>query len=246
MSNLIPTVITDRNGKITTVHRREEASRPHSSPLPAPIAPTTACPGIEDQIMGYASEQLQAYYPDRPEREAERVARQLLNYPNELLVDLEHTLRTHEVSRRVITVMLQNNMNQARIHEAAVFLPEVWSGIPNESYSHVMALEHYEELPQHENYALAGDDVRKQCIALINVSIALDGSSDVISDSPLRWKGDDLTPVIEDPALVRLVIENPDKAPMIAKFISDRFSVNHDALSDLVKADSNPLSRGFL
>lgn len=245
MSSFVPTIITDRNGRITTVYRKVDANASQPVYFPAPVI-SSHDPALEDGIMKYVREKLNEYYPDHCEREVERISLQIPSYPAELLVDLEHTLRTHEASRRVITVMLQNNMDQPRIHEAAVFLPEVWSGIPNESYNHVMALEHYSELPRHENYALASEDVKQQCIALINVSIALDGVTDVIRDSPLTWQGDALIPVIEDTQLVRLVIENPDKAPMIAKFIEDRFSVDYEALTDLVQADSNALSRGFL
>lgn len=241
---MTPTVITDRNGKVTTVHRRDSVSQHPSVILPAPMA--APAPVIRDKIMKYVDEQLQLHYGSKQEQDAMRVAKQLLQYPAGLLADLENTLRTHEASRRVITVMLQNNMSESSIHEAAVFLPKIWSGIPSESYSHVQALHYYEELPQHENYAIADDAVKKQCIALINVSIALDGSSDVIADSPLHWEGDELSPVIRDSKLVHLVIDNPDKAPMIAKFIEERLSVDYAALTELVNAESYSLSRGFL
>lgn len=58
-SNLTPTVVTDRNGKITTVHKKVDAAAPRAKSIPAPQSPSAA------------KQPVRAVTPEREKRDAE-------------------------------------------------------------------------------------------------------------------------------------------------------------------------------
>lgn len=248
MSNLIPTIITDRNGKITTVHRRDDVSRSSSSTLPAPALPKSTLQRDEciAAIMVIANKELLAPGRGVTVESVKKVERKLGQYSDDTLASLRAALQGNQNIHRSLSVMLERNLSETIVHEAASLLPEVAYGHPTSTRESLLSLREYDDLPKSDNYALADEELRKKCIALISVSTALDGVCDVMSGSPILWGGPEMSPIIQDKALVRLVLDNPEKAPLIAKFIEERLSVDYEAIQELVSSGSSSLSEGTL
>jgi hypothetical protein len=250
MANLIPTVITDRNGKVTTVHRRADASRAKAVSIPAPQVADEADPAVKDQIMGIVrSELMRVPSTLREEMLMEGMESKLsYRYPAEVLTAIRDTMFSHPTSRKTLSLLLSKSFDKVILHEAAVYLPEMWAGDEASAFNSVMALHDYEgrHLPLLANYALADSDARAKCIALINVTAALETCHTRMTGQPLRWRGTASIPVINDDALVKLIVENPDKAPLITQFIEERLSADVGALTELLRSDSSQLAEGAL
>lgn len=174
-------------------------------------------------------------------------ARQYLNdYPPDLIAEIAAVANSGSRSvRRKISDMVRNGADPVRIHEAAYFLPLV----NDHAFSveeHVCALHENEFLPSTDNFVYAEPMVRQQCVAIVSVAAAIDGVADVMRTNPLRYSGETGLSQIRDKRIIKLMIDHPEKHPMVASFILERMTVDYDAIAELVVSDSIALGEGIL
>jgi hypothetical protein len=171
----------------------------------------------------------------------------LSSYSEDALVLLERALLVADRANRAHLIrLIEMKDDPVRVHECAKFLPDLWSNQAMNSMESILSLHEYSQLPDVPNFALADEKTQQQCIALMNVTETIDGLHDFVKDTPMKWTGKDLLPVITDERLVDLVLENPDKARMITDFMAARQSVDYDALRELVNSGTPSLSSGLL
>lgn len=258
--NLIPEYRTDKNGRSVLRHVRSENHSGANTALSAaaPALPKNAS-GVStettdslmiEQIMDVVQSEISATISrSNDEKLLDRMRNQLsARYNTETLEAVHSAMQSHQPSRRTLSLLLKQAFDKATIHEAAVFLPEIWINDATSSLSAVMALHDYEGtfLPLSPNYAVANEDVKQKCVALVNVTAALLTCRDDMAEQPLTLRGPASVPVIDDSKLVGLIVENPDKAPLITNFIQERLSVDHGALIEMISSGSSQLAEGAL
>jgi hypothetical protein len=102
----------------------------------------------------------------------------------------------------------------------------------------IPSLHYYEELPQYEDYSKAPEDVRALCTALLRVVHAIDS---LPLTHPHRLSTDG---TIDDPELMHLILEHPDRAELIADTIIQRETADPVMLRGVV--ESGALGAGFI
>lgn len=247
MGGLTPTVITDKNGKITTVHRKTDTVKQTKTVMPSPTVPDEDLKNLIADVTVVVYQELDggsaAAYSNR---EIARAVENIKSYPRELLGMLHETLSTHSPSCRTLSKLIQSGrVSNEVLYECAYFSPKLVVH-PSASMDAIRGLRYYSELPRMDNYALSDEETQTRIVSLLNVVVAVDGVCDGMRENPLRWAGDQMIPVLKDDRLVELVWNNPDKAEVISRFIEDRMTVDFDAILEVVRNDSNSLAEGLL
>lgn len=142
----------------------------------------------------------------------------------------------YEVERHVIQ---RHSTDHTHVSEVMFFM-KPFLGKFGVSYlaTTIPTLHHYDELPRHEDYSKAPEDVRALCTALLQVVHAVDS---LPMTNPHRLS---LNGRIDDPELMRLILERPDRAELIAATIDKRQSADPVLLRGVV--ESGALGSGFL
>ena len=237
--NLVPTPTVDRNGKATTVYRRDNTSMNAAKPIPAPMP---LSPDAREKLILRTSDELVAGNLIAKETKL-AVRRNIYSYSNEML----HTIRiaiSNDMSENKgmngsagkIRSKIAAGDSEESINEAIFFYPLLaHRGIAVTSHV-VDALHKFPQLPASADYSREDHRTVTQCTALIRV---IDKLSPLHGALNSNW-------TIEDQRLTELVLANPERGEKIASFIEARESADPDLIEAMLTSEAPALNDGLL
>lgn len=250
-SNLVPTHTVDKNGRQTTVYRRNGAG----ASVPSVPAPELKLTINDDLVRETAQELLKDLFPGSSSRGTNDAAMRrgvvsaIRSYPEALVKELRDAIigldqsTDSENLRESLCELIEKKPSEAKLREAILLYPAVSKWNEEVGKEIIGSLREYEGIPAWSDLSRESDEVKARCVAMATVV------SEVFSFSPsseyFRTKGkSDL--VLKDEALVDLVFEYPERAGEMAAVIRERKSVDPVLLRGIVASDSRALGEGSL
>lgn len=197
--NLVPTVIVNKNGVITTVHKKPAQATTTSAKLPTPSAPVTASNALtreqRHELITEIQERIRDIYTkiqpfDPGMHESKAVRDIMLNSTDNaikamheyVMIPMEDTIQpykgtTEEYKRRDFLSLDQRKTNQHRVHEYLAFRGSLEQTLnwkthyaANHAFALIDSLHEYPQLPVMDDYAEADEDTQRQAAALLSIS----------------------------------------------------------------------------
>lgn len=238
--NLVATPTVDRNGRATTVYRRQGAGTADAKRIPSPQIISSG----EDR-MELTREVSLKLLGDAiiPAADRRAIVENLHTYSDEMLKKILKTVSAEENAqqgkRRLdkLHVKIARGATEDSINEALFFYPLTEDSGAVASNRLIDSLSHYPQLPESDDYSREDPVTVERCTALIRVADALS-----------YLTGDVLNPewVITDQRLTQLVLANPGRGEQIAGIIKERQSVDVDLIESIIGGDSAALDDGRL
>lgn len=148
-----------------------------------------------------------------------------------------------------VEILIADGEKNAGVSEVLYFMGLVQA--PRDSFiiNAVQGLRITPSLPQYEDYSTADELTRKQCLALVNVTVTImETRYDDNGLSPLihMGMGTRFATAINSGDLLRLILERPDDHARITSIIRDRKTTNAGIITNVLNADVQALASGSL
>jgi hypothetical protein len=144
---------------------------------------------------------------------------------------------SHDLYEVAMNALIDHGSNEATVREALYFAPQL--ALRAYAASKFVAVLHgYTQLEQHEDYSIAPQRVRDQCMSLLTVAIEIWGTG----NPSLKESETDGFRLVNN-ELIEFIMEEPLLAPRIATAITERETVDVETLRI---ATSDVMSNGAL
>lgn len=249
-TGLIPTVTTDKNGKVTTVYTKPVGGSETNSVIPAPTFAKEASTGhtaTVDRVTSAVYELMDG------KKKADRIKATLAAYPEALVAKLDDKFAKKDHGVYALATAVENGETPSFVGEAMEFGQYFQTDSVELANCMIRSLHQYKQLPSMEDYSLAPKDVQEQCNAILTVTEALDNHA-YFNDVALPLKytpstggmSNDYT-VLQGDDLIALILERPRDAETIADLIIERQTGDAELLREIItQEDSKALNPGIL
>jgi hypothetical protein len=237
--NLVPTPTVDKNGKLTTVYRRQEDTAGKGRVLPAPVVARNPdlIRNVSFLLTSAASEPAIKM----------NASKQIAGYSSELLQRIhdaitDETLEKHEQDMLKANFLhkIGSGSTLPSVEEAVLFFPLMTGLRKNSANEVISSLRCYPQLPKSSNYAREREDVQKKCSAIVRVM----GMIYLLPQRDFRFERGSY--VFSDDRLTDLVLEFPERADEIGTIIVERRSFDPDMIRSVLTTDASALGSGIL
>lgn len=236
-SNLTPTPTVDKNGRQTTVYRKQVAVTANATGVPAPALADTSVARRTELIRRVMSN----FRIDRDTDDAlMKMTRAVATYPVDLLEKLCDPDTASSDYYWMINAMVDDGGTAESVNEYLHFLPDVTEASLYVSQALVKSLHGYSQLPSSADYSRENEELRSQCSALLRFSNAARlAGLEVFKDDEFRF-------TLKDHAMVELILENHDSVGTLVAAVRERKSADPVMLDSVLKTDSPALGKGVL
>lgn len=266
MSNLIPEPRPDKNGKIVTRHvKMDVGGHPLMVPLPAPVVPHTdtvnkmealrhdVASAIQEATMNYDD-----WSPDSDDMwtgeegiRHDGIFGTLLTYSDALVEELDGIRSGSNEDRFLALARMVEQGEQERFVSNYIAFADIGGKDNSDRQTAlVRSLEHYDQLKHYTNGLRdAGPEVQDGASGLLTVVMLIDDIyvSEDAPDDVLRHvpHGFDFeaAPVLANPELVDLILENPHHVPAV---IAERKVFDPETIRVVLEHPERALSDGAL
>lgn len=236
-NHLTPTPTVDKNGKLTTVYRKQATST--SSPAGVP-APSLADISVERKMELIRSFLSGYEIGNRDDSTLMETTRTVAAYPVDLLEKLCSPEIVSSDYHWMIKSMVSDGCGSDFMNEYLYFLPDVSEASIYTSQALVKSLHGYSQLPSSADYSRDDEATRAKCSALLRFSNAARlVSLEVFRDDEFRF-------TLKDHALVELILENHGSIETLVAAVRERRSADPEMLASVLETDSPTLERGIL
>lgn len=244
--NLVPTPVVDRNGRTTTVYRRQSVAATESSIPPAPQTPVRE---VDEEALSIIADMMDID-PDN----AVYGVHHVLGFYRKAFVEELVALITQEdrVLASSMAALAINGENETFIRECNFFLPL----LTERNHKHGVALVRSireSSIDWSRDYSKASSGIKEQCLALMNT---LDAVEEVIKDgsAQIHYQVNrvghhnklEITPVLKNEALERAVTESPESAPEIIAVIRNYGTTDYQAIRAILDGAHPSVADGAL
>ena len=247
-NNLIPTPIVDKNGRLTTVHKRQEVAGKENITLPSPVV-TEPKRSKQDMISGIIEEMREmdlCWDGD----ETESATSTLGGYSTSSLLMVEDALQKDAESASLAGLLVNAGESQVLVSEALLYMPQMVYKVFWDAVRQVKTLHgFYPTLPPCDDYSKADEYVQQQCAALLKVTSAVDtmarDGNQTMKMTAVGNKSDRVA-ILSDSRLIEYVIDHPQSADQIVDLIEDRGVSDYRVIHAVLHSESLALSNGML
>lgn len=237
--NLVPTPTVDKNGKLTTVYRRQGDAAGNGRALPAPVA-------SEDANLKRNVSFLLTTAAGEP---AVRInaGKQIIGYSPELLQRIHDAITDEKLDTNEKDMLKSNLLHKIgsgatlpHVEEAVLFYP-LMKGLRKTSANEVaQSLRSYHQLPRSSNYARESKEVQEKCSAIVRVM-------SLVYHLPYRnFRFVNGTYIFSDERFTDLALEFPERADEIGAIVTERQSYDPDMIRSMLTTDASALGSGIL
>lgn len=245
--DLTPTTITDKNGKITTVHKKPQQKNNASTPLPSPSLPrhksmTDLRSSVTERIAELYNQNHQSAFDYRP-----YLAKEIQQYPEQTLRTIDHALQTDNDLAQGIAESIVHGESMTVLKETLHYYQKTESENYWRTASEVRALEHYTAIDTLSDLTAVDEDTQKSCIALMTFPRLIDNLPatpspflDYIADEHYDRR------IIKDDDLATLIAQRPDDTERIAEIVLQRGTTDAPTINGLLDGALPALADGHL
>lgn len=243
-SHLVPTPIVDKNGKPTTTYTKPSQTAAKKLAMPSPVVPSLKDRQIDDivvHVAGSMSLDEMSQYDD---------IRQLLSdYPDILIKRIADAISEQKLPY-ITAALIGNKSRAATVEEALTFHRYMDTDSPDQAWCVMRGLHHYAQLPKVDDFSLTDEATQKQVIALIIATEIMDNDWYFNSSKGLPLgmidTPDGKIEIINDPKIVDLLMERPERAAQIADIIVERKSTDIDLIVNILNMQNSDIAEGVL
>ena len=248
--NLVPTMVVNKNGVLTTVHKKPAgASAAAGIPAPAVAVSERSKSEIVDAVMDRLHSVNKMIDADDMDQVRQRVGL----FSSEKLERFERAANCSDKAGGVILHLLVMDDNEDVVNMAAHFIPDLPDEAITGAASLLRGLYVYPQLSQHVDYSKAESSVQLQCLGLVKVASCLEHHSgkNYVDDAdafPLEYSRIDYSNYrkIKDEPLVNLILERPEEADRMTAIIRANGEVDASTMRGLLDGMSPAFASGAL
>lgn len=240
--HLTATPTVDKNGKATTVYRKNDKESTDAKPFPSPSAVHRV------ELNRKVSLALLEDGWDEA-----RTRRHVVDFVGKLSTEtvtrIDRMLESAGGDRDKLAKQIREYLNQNRDFESGFeaklnhnlwFYPVISDMVHAGVRDIIKSLRYYEQLPPMNNFTY-DDEVMEKCVALIRV---FNAAYVTVLDSTLMIN--ELYCKFEDDRLVELILENPEKSERIAAAVRERGTIDPELLRMVIDGEAPALDNGLL
>ena len=248
---LIPTPVVDKNGRLTTVHKRNDLGASSDISIPAPIVAIPEQPSKKKLVGKLADRIDDILCLDDPEQK-DYLVENLTEYDHDFLVKLDG------LGDSWLAATLVNDHEPAiMINETLAFVDGIKAYSTPDAIDLVRTLHSYPLLGKYRDYSLAPQEVQDQCVRLLRVADAMRcHSSDnlerglrILQDDELddtRNPSLDSSYLLSDERMIQGILDDPAFADRAITVIKERGTSHYDAIVAVLNHEQVALSDGVL
>lgn len=245
-NSLVPTTISDKNGKITTVHKKLQKAAVSAS-LPSPSLPVTDSIdtlqlAVMERIVELYDKNHQSGFDYRP-----YLMTDIKKYSENMLHSLKLTLKDDTDLSESVAEQVVNGTGESTLNETIHYYKKSGSDDYLRTAAEVQALGEYSVVSSHEDLSLVDEPTQKQCLALMKFPRLVDTLPK--SPSPFLDYTDsgayDLR-IIRSESLVNLIAQRPDDVEKIAEIALEYGTSNGAAINGIMDGAFPTTAEGYL
>lgn len=246
ISNLVPTTITDKNGKITTVHKKSQKAAVALS-LPSPslsfsekadklrLAVTARIIELYD-----ASHQTGFNYHSYLKNDMQQFSERTLH-----IIDL--ALKDNKSLAECVAESIVHGANESTLNETIHYYRKSESDDYMRTAAEVQALGNYPVVSEHDDLSVVDEQTQKQCLALMKFPRLVD----TLPESPSPYlnyvEGEAYdSRVIKSESLAALIAQRPDDVERIAEIVLQYRTSNGAAVHGIMEGALPTTAEGYL
>jgi hypothetical protein len=251
-SSLVPTVITDINGKTTTVHKKPTSTKVSSPRLPAPVLSGARKPSRAELTEQALKELAKHSVPTTGTLSADMMRDSLNGCSDSFLQRMGSLIDGDNRIAYGIAEQLVADEPEQDIVECAHFYKLLDIPLYRKAQSLIKSVTQYEAFSVHDDLSKADDEVQAQCLAVMHATLIVDAECDLAKDdpshplehlntsSPWPWL------LFKDEALVDLIRERPQDAEKIARVAARHHTSDPNTVLGIMNGVTPALAEGSL
>lgn len=244
-SPLVPTPVVDRNGRLTTVHKRADQPVKNAATIPAPVAAVKAQPSKAKLVSALADAMDDVLYLDEPEQK-DYLIENLEAHDADFLANLQREMGNG--NDFIPSTLVNDHETKEYINEVLRFADHTGQETFPETCALIRSLHLYPQLPNYPDFSEAPEEVQEQCIALMKTANAVANfSSDAGKEleTVAVPEREDVF-VLRDDALVQAVLAAPENAERLITVIEEQRTGRFAVIDAYLNGGTSPMVSGVL
>lgn len=250
--HLIPTVITDINGKTTTVHKKPASTRASSPGLPAPALSGVRKPS-RVELTNQALEELSRHSVPTTGTLSADMMRDSLNGCSDSFLERMGSLigGDNRIANGIAEQLIADEPEQD-IVECAHFYNVLDIPLYRKAQSLIKSVTQYEAFSVHDDLSKADDEVQAQCLAVMQATRIVEAECGLAADDPshplehLNTRSPWPWLLFKDESLVDLIRERPQDAEKIARVAAGHHTSDPNTVLGIMNGVTPSLAEGSL
>lgn len=243
-ANLIPTLVTDKNGKLTTVYRKPQVS-PVATSVPAP---PVAAKKDTNEVRRAVTEriiELRDVQSGGPFDHAAYIADEVQKYSERTLRNVELALLGNDYElAEAVAEQIGLAQTEFTVNTSIHFYWRSESDDYWKTVAEVSALLHYPFINQYDDLTV-DETIQQQCLALMKFTRLIDKLPysphlDYIDDQNYDAR------VINDESLVALIVNRPEDVERIAEIVIEYGTSNGPTINGIMAGELPAVAEGYL
>ena len=246
--NLVPDVVVDKNGKVTTVYRKPRVPQAKgATPLFPPVAVVTR---EERKLM--IRDSISDLIDLDDERDIDALHKTLGQYSGKFLEELETALRDEDVNfATALAANVFTEENEEILRECITFARSLGLNDMGEAFSLVRSMRLQNRFSGYRDVSKAPEDMQRDYVALMGLTRLLsehdkDASSPAMNYVEQSNSGLPPMPLIVDEGLVDLALESQQSMELMRNVIIDYNTADPNVIKGIMSGLTPTLAAGSL
>lgn len=246
--NLVPDVISDVNGKVTTVYRKPLLSVAKEF---TPLFPPVVANMREERLLGLKDKVAELIGLDEP-RDLEALSKSLRYCSTEFLEHVDTALDSDDANFTTsLAGFVFGEEREEVVRECIAFAPRLGLDDMGEAFTLVRSLKNYKRFSGHRDLSLAPEDVQEDCVSLMGLTRLLAGQDVNESSAALEYwdqssRGLAPMPVVIDHELIDFALESKESLKRIQNVIRDYSTAEPNIIKGILNGIAPTLAAGSL
>lgn len=244
--NLIPTPITDKNGKLTTVHKKPQTLHSAESKIPAPTPPMNDLSELRCAVETRVQELYDKNHDSTFDYSA-YLKKEVQSYPERTLKNIDLATRNDGPLAQCVAEDIVHGEEQTLISATIHYYLRSGSTDYRRTALDVRTLINYAPFRNYRDIGDVDEHTQKQCLAMMKFTQLTDTMPAAESpfldyvpydDSDMRF--------IKDGSLIELIANRPDDVERIAEIVLQHGTSNAAAINGILEGALPPVAEGYL
>jgi hypothetical protein len=245
-SNLTPTTITDKNGKVTTVHKKPQKNTT-AVPMPSPSLPQHKSKSALHRAVTKRIAELYNMNHDSAFDYRPYLTKEVRQYSEHTLHTMHRALRTDGDLAQVVAEQIVHGENALLIKETLHYYQKTESENYWRTASEIRTLANYSATNQHDDLTTVDENTQQSCIALMTFPRLIDTLPQTPSPFLDYLAGEHHdSRVINDDDLATLIAQRPDDTERIAEIVLKHGTTDAAIINGILEGALPALADGHL
>jgi hypothetical protein len=246
-NSLVPATITDKNGKVTTVHKKpQKAAVVVSMPSPSLPVQETSSP-VRLTVTARIIELYDATHVPGGFDYRTYLKNDMQHYSESTLRAIDLALKDDGKLAESVAEHIVHGVDESVLRETLHYHQRSGSDDYLRTASEIRALGNYPVVSEHEDLSIVDEQTQKQCLALMRFSRLIDTPQEF--PSPFLDYVDNESydsRVINSESLVALIAQRPDDVDKIAEIVLKYRTSNGAAVHGIMEGALPTTAEGYL